>query len=141
MPKSDFQKITLFCPTMRFGTQKNGIAMFHPEKAVTWTSLWIFLIALAIDCSENLFGTTFECYFSVYNHQSWSVHLWEQCFWRDGIDSKKTLFVIISNENVSDSMHFSSLINLPSCKSGKIAILMSGHEIYKSKHKIRKISF
>ena len=41
--------------------KKNGIAMFHPEKAVTWTSLWIFLIALAIDCSENLFGTTFEC--------------------------------------------------------------------------------
>ena len=37
---------------MRFGTKKNGIAMFHPEKAVTWTSLWIFLIALAIDCSE-----------------------------------------------------------------------------------------
>ena len=59
--KNDFQKIILFCPTMRFGTQKNGTAMVHPEKAVTWTSLWIFLIALAIDCSEKLFGTTFEC--------------------------------------------------------------------------------
>ena len=40
---------------MRFGTKKNGIAMFHPEKAVTWTSLGIFLIALAIDRSEKLF--------------------------------------------------------------------------------------
>ena len=44
----------LFCPTMRFGQKKNGIDLFHPEKAVTWTSLQIFLIALAIDCSENL---------------------------------------------------------------------------------------
>ena len=47
----------------------------------------------------------------------------------------------ISNENVSDSMHFSSLINLLSCKSWKIAILMCGHEIYKSRHKICKKKF
>ena len=46
---------------MRFGTKKNGIAMFRPEKAVTWTSLGVFLIALAIDCSEKLFEMTFEC--------------------------------------------------------------------------------
>ena len=38
-------------------------------------------------------------------------------------------------------MHFSSLINLLSCKSWKIAILMSGHEIYKSRHKICKKKF
>ena len=44
----------------------------------------------------------------------------------------------ISNKNVSDSMHFSSLINLLLCKPGKIAIPMFGHEIYKSKHKIHK---
>ena len=28
---NDIQKIILFCPTMTFGQNKNGIAMFHPE--------------------------------------------------------------------------------------------------------------
>ena len=41
--------------------KKNGIALFRPEKAVTWTSLRISLISLAIDYSEKLFGTTFVC--------------------------------------------------------------------------------
>ena len=46
---------------MTFGQNKNGIAIFHPEQAVTWTSIWIFLLAITVDYSDNLFGTTFEC--------------------------------------------------------------------------------
>ena len=33
-------------------------------------------------------------------------------------------------------MHFSSFINRQTCKPGKISNLMSGHEIYKSEHKM-----
>ena len=119
---------------------------------MTW--LWIFLHVIAIDYSEKKVGNVswmmvFRLWPSKlrcppmrtvllrkrYRSQK---HLWSaqmlSDFW------KWWLFVI-SNENVSDSMHFSSLINLLSCKSWKIAILMSGHEIYKSRHKICKKKF
>ena len=59
--KKGLSKNNLVLSNHEIWLKKNGIALFHPEKAVTWTSLRIFLIALAIDCSEKLFGTTFEC--------------------------------------------------------------------------------
>ena len=37
---------------MRFG--QNGTSMFHPEQAVTWTSLWILILANTVDYSEKL---------------------------------------------------------------------------------------
>ena len=39
---------------MRFGQNKNGSAMFHPEKAVPWTTLSIVLLANTVDYSEKL---------------------------------------------------------------------------------------
>ena len=53
-------------------------------------------------------------------------------------DIWKWWLFVISNESVSDSMHLTSFINLLSVQPRKIAILISGHDIYKSKQTICK---
>ena len=65
--------------------------MFHPEKAVTWTSLGIFLIAFAIDRSEKLFELYLNVSFQfitikveVSTHENDASE-------KNGIDSKKAL--------------------------------------------------
>ena len=59
--KMTFKKLSCFVQLWDLAQIKTVQLSSTPQLAVTWTSLWIFLLALAIDRSEKLFGTTFEC--------------------------------------------------------------------------------